>query len=68
MFINANRMLELGQCDRGEIGRGGGGLDLTTNFHLYQGLGENTLPSLTLLSYCFLGNLFKKFQGFFTTK
>ena len=25
MFINANRMLELGQCDRGEIGRGGGG-------------------------------------------
>ena len=45
MFINANRMLELGQCDRGEIGMGGGGgLDLTPNFHLYQGLGENILP------------------------
>ena len=43
MFINANRMLELGQCDRGEIGRGEG-LDLTPNFHLYQGLGENILP------------------------
>ena len=44
MFINAYRMLELGQCDRGEVGGGGGGLDLTPYFHLYQGLGENILP------------------------
>ena len=45
MFIDANRMLKLGQCDRGEMGWGGGGvLDLTPNFHLYRGLGENILP------------------------
>ena len=43
MFIDANRMLKLGQCDRGEMG-GGGVLDLTPNFHLYRGLGENILP------------------------
>ena len=24
MFIDANRMLKLGQCDRGEMGWGGG--------------------------------------------
>ena len=47
MFIDANRMLKLGQCDRGEMGWGGGArvvLDLTPNFHLYRGLGENILP------------------------
>ena len=40
MFIDANRMLKLGQCDRGEMGGGGGLLNLTPNFHLYRGLGE----------------------------
>lgn len=46
MFIDANRMLKLGQYDRGEMGWGGGRvvLDLTPNFHLYRGLGENILP------------------------
>ena len=28
MFIDANRMLKLGQCDRGEMGGGGGAFEL----------------------------------------
>ena len=67
MFINANRMLELGQCDRGEVGGGGGGFGLNPLFSPLSGV-RREHTSLTLLSYCFLGNLFKKFQGFFTTK
>ena len=47
MFIDANRMLKLGQCDRGEMG-GGGAFEVNSLIFTFIGGWERLDPLITL--------------------
>ena len=57
MFIDANRMLKLGQCDRGEMG-GGGGFELNSLIFTFIGGWERLDPLITLFAWKSFSRLF----------